>query len=219
MAKQIIIYYNAEDRTRLFHYFDEIGGVVVTSDGEHVFPPDLDSGEVPQEPLNASGKNVYIISRNHFNREKIGSVKVAEAIEFMPCRPQPQTIPDRSELYARLNAEFPGCIYKGCILVNTPDMDRRFHELMKEVSMIPNPDYINGTEAGRLYFEPYFQSEEGKLRKSEEICNIYSKVQRFIKRYYAVSANNFAYIAPQAYSDYKSGSFIPCQGKNKISFM
>lgn len=223
MAKQIAIYYNTEDYIDLLDFISEVGGVVVTSDGEIVYPASYKHREWVKAQLSTNGKNVYIVCSDFYCANNktlhIESIKMAEAIEFSPCHPQPQSVPDRAEIYSRLNVEFPGCIFMGCILANTLEIDRRLHELMSEVSMMPNPYYFNGTEAGRMYFEPCFQSEEGKLRKSEAICRIYSKLERFIKRHYVASVNNYAYIAPHAYSDYKSGSFIPCQGNNRVDFI
>ena len=205
MAKQITIYYNMEDCAAFLRFFDEAGAILVSSDGKPVFSPDSD-------------KNVYIVSKDHFRGEKIDSVKTAEAIEFLPCRSQAKMLPDLSRIFAKLESEFPGCIYQKCIINNSTDLDRRFHELLKETDMIPNPDYFNGTEAGRLFFEPYIQSDDGKKQKSAEICGIFSKTQRFIKERCYISEDKLVYIAPNAYNEYKSGSFIPCFGKSKVYF-
>lgn len=83
----------------------------------------------------------------------------------------------------------------------------------------PTNDDPIGYEHGRLWYEPSFFDNEGKLvKKSKDLNSFYNLLKKHITNNYIISKNKHWYIGTEAYDLYLQGKFTPYSGITKIEF-
>lgn len=74
-------------------------------------------------------------------------------------------------------------------------------------------------EVGRVWFSEKYYDDKGNIfEKSSTLSDLYNKIYRYIRKNYRLSTDKFAYIAENAYKEYLTDNFIPCQFETIIEF-
>lgn len=72
---------------------------------------------------------------------------------------------------------------------------------------------------GKLWAEfRYYDGNQKLKKKSIDLSNIFSKYEKWIKKYYKISKCKDYYIGSDAYIQYKENLIIPVAGPNQIVF-
>lgn len=218
MAKQICFFATQKDVELLLHNIYALGAIVIDYKGtpltNNTLPTvSFDNLQAGREHNNylITKPGLSLVFRTSSQTSEIDQV-ASEVIEFNVCRPIPKKIIDTSSV----DKEFQ----RGGIVVI--DDTERYNQLMKKLMLNPpyieNPNYVEyGFDHGRFWYASECLSIDGeKQNKSEELGVLFSNLRKYIKTNFILSKDKFAYIGPNAYKMYRSGTFVPCSGKNRI---